>query len=299
MKQPDSDSLLQKYLTESLSEREKMQFETLLTKDTAFQKEVQMYENLKSGLEGIGLDKLRTEVASWEDRYQHKQADIVSLSPPENSLTHSDERTSITSLLKSPYGVAASVSFIILFSLVYLLFLSTPESAKTPKELFAANFQPYEDLISVRGVEASPQTSRLILGMEAYNRGDYEEAVRELTAYHVDSPEDPQPNLYIAISYTILSEFTQANKYYVQAMRYPNFREQGQWYQALSFLKAGETEAAIKRLQAISLQSPFHYKKIEATQLLNDLVEYRDKNNLTDSVTPVVFYLRRIKAFSC
>ncbi len=182
----------------------------------------------------------------------------------------------------SPFIVAGGVATLILLSLIFVLYSVYSTEPVTPEGLFEDYFHVYQDVISKSDVRSKSVTPGLTDGMKAYNVGRYDEAKRELKSHSAKFPEDQRPYLYLAISHTMMNEFVDANRYYLLSMKTPDFRQQAQWYQSLSYLKSGEIEQALKRLKDISLQSPFHYKKVEASQLLNALTEYRDNMIITE-----------------
>ena len=132
----------------------------------------------------------------------------------------------------------------------------------TSEELFLSYYEPYDELITTRG-NVDSLNLLLIDGMEAYNQGAYQECSDLLASYLEVNPEAYKVFLYLAIAQLELNLQEQAEVNFLKAQEDPVFKQQAEWYQALSYLKFSETQKAIVVLESI-VNSKNHYRKNEA-----------------------------------
>ena len=107
--------------------------------------------------------------------------------------------------------------------------------------------------------------------MEAYNRKDYEQCSDLLIQFLQKQPDAHRVALYLAIAQLELDLKDQAEANFIRAQKDPVFKQQAQWYQALSYLKFSETQKAKLLLESI-INAESHYRKKEAAIILKELV---------------------------
>ena len=233
------------YLEGRMSPQEQELFEKQLLENQELKKEVNDIRALEQGLHGLGVESFKQDLASWEDALNSQPKD--------------------TSNWKNFLAVAA-VILLIALPAIYFLVPGNPSN----QDLFLSYYQPYEEMITTRGNTSDSLNLLLIEGMEAYSRKSYEECSSLLQSY-LDQQPDARVSLYLAIAQLELNQAQAAEANFIQARQDPIFRQQAQWYQALSYLKFSETEKAKDLLGEIVGQQG-HYRNQEANKLLKQLI---------------------------
>ena len=251
----DNELLIQHYLDGTLTGEDLQRFQQKLDQDGEFAREVEDYEMLHRGLEGIGAEMFAGEVKEWEQDFQEK---------PSFSPTPSKEGTR-GSFQRYYYAIAAAVTLLIM---VWFFWPATQPS-QDPQQLFAEYYEPYGEMIRERGDTLSGVKELLLEGIEAYQRREYPIAVERLAAYNQKRPKDHRVFMYLAISHLEMQQYAQAEQYFSQAMQHPDYRQQAQWYQALSFMRANQLDRAMSLLQEIRDIDPPHYQRQRAIELLD------------------------------
>ena len=220
-------------------------FEKEMSEHPDLSKEVNHLKALDHGLHGLGVESFKKDLKSWE-------ASI-------------DTRNSQGFKWNNILAVAA-VIILIAVPAIYHLTQGNP----TSEELFLSYYQPYEELITTRGYDDSDSLSMLLIeGMEAYNRKSYGECSQLLESY-LARQSDARVSLYLAIAQLELNQAESAEANFQLAREDPLFREQAQWYQALSYLKFTNLEKAKDVLEDIVSQEG-HYRNTEAGKLLKEI----------------------------
>ena len=236
---------IQAYLEGNMAPDQREAFEQQMLQDPELSKEVSDLKQLDEGLQALGVEAFQKEVQGWDKLHQPK-----------------------TSFAWRPLAVAAAV-LILLVPAVYL-FINPSNSSQ---DLFYAYYQPYEELVLTRGADdslAAPGVHFLTQGQEAYNRQAYQAAADNLNEYLQLNPGDNRVALYLAIAQLELDLPAEAEKNFTRAQQDQSFRQQAQWYQALSYLKFDQTEKATVLLSEIAEENS-HYRNEMATQLLQEL----------------------------
>ena len=109
----------------------------------------------------------------------------------------------------------------------------------------------------------------LAQGMAAYNKGAYRECADFLHSY-LQQKADARVSLYLAIAQLELNQQQSAENNFLLAQQDPAFKQQAQWYQALSYLKFSETEKA-KGILDVIVNEKNHYRYAKASRLLKEL----------------------------
>lgn len=235
-----NDELIEKYLENSLNAEEQAQFDTLLNEDASFKKEVAFHDNIKRVAEEKDTDDFRSMLSGFEEEHQP---------------------TKVFKLQRySKWLVAASV--ILIAGLTYVLTLSNP----TSQELFAANFQPYENVVHpiVRGTEEQDQKTKAFI---AYETGDYKLAISLFSSLY----ENEKKPYYLFYKANALLKLERANeaipllKEHLQTK--DTLNDKSTWYLALAYLRIDDKANAQKLLEEI-IQSK-KYKVEEAKKLLD------------------------------
>lgn len=90
--------------------------------------------------------------------------------------------------------------------------------------------------------------------MEPYARGDYAAAEAELSRYLQSRPGDPRALFYRGVSLLMLGRADEARPALESASRAATgpARDEASWYLALSALKSGDREAAVRELEQLA-----------------------------------------------
>ncbi len=241
----DLEKIMADYLEDRLDPQAREQFEQRIKDHPELADEIRDLQNIEEGFEALGMDEFKKEVSSWEK-------------------SHAKSRSKPW----KPWAITAAV-LLLLVPAIYLF----QKPAKTSDELFLSYYQPYEELITTRGDDdsiATPGVQYLTDGLEAYNEGSYQKCANLLSQYLELNPTEYRVALYLAIAQLELNRREQAEENFLKAQRDGSFRQQAQWYQALSYLKYSETAKALELLDNIAVQAG-HYRKEQAAQLVMEL----------------------------
>lgn len=119
-------------------------------------------------------------------------------------------------------------------------------------------------------IEKSNEAQDNLAAMEAaFNQEDYARALPLLEAYQRQKPDDLQVELYLGICWLETQQYAKANAVFQKiSQTESSFKDYGQWYLALSYLKQGNKTACRKILLEVPAESEFAAK---AQQLLKRL----------------------------
>lgn len=136
--------------------------------------------------------------------------------------------------------------------------------------LFAAHFQAYEDLTTVRSAEEANATP-FEKGMAFYRAGDFSQAALQLSLLQQDFPQEEQLTFYLAVA-QLANEQTQAaepNFRELATKANSRFQEPANWYWALCYLQMEERQKAKAILEQIEAENKSYTER--ARKLLSDL----------------------------
>jgi len=111
-------------------------------------------------------------------------------------------------------------------------------------------------------IEKSNEVQDNLAAMEAaFNQQDYARALPLLEAYQRQKPEDLQVELYLGICWLETQQYAKANTVFQKiSQTESSFKDYGQWYLALSYLKQGNKTACRKILLEVPAESEFAAK---------------------------------------
>ncbi len=159
--------------------------------------------------------------------------------------------------------IAASIIVVAAFgSLLYFMVLARPDN---PEKLFAAHFQPYDDIISVKGDETPNDSIARILrmGFNFYNGAQFDSAsVVFRSLYSVGNQSD---TVAFYLANAVLGSDHSPDEAIILlkdlSLKNSIFSAQSRWYLALAYLKRGQPEEAKRELLLLSEESD-HYRKL-------------------------------------
>ena len=237
----DKDTLVHKYLHQTLTDKERIELEQLLENDPAFKATFEFEKDLQVALIDTGKEDLKQQFVDFENQQYEEQS-----------------QTSHPSFLR--YAVAACVIIgLSIFASKY--FVNTTNS----DNLFAQNFVAYRNIVQPieRGSGLETTLEEAFFNYEMKN---YEAAI---SGFKVEFSETKKPYFlfYMANAYLALGDTKQAIPLLEEHQRSKDeFYEKSQWYLALAYLKEKEKEKTNTLLQEISNNQGYHYK--EANVLL-------------------------------
>ena len=257
MSTSDSDNEIQRFLEGDLSPEELKEFEQKLSQDPDLAREVRDYERLVMGLEAAGLDDFRSEVKGWEAGYHAKHG------PDREGGKDDNKVIPITRYIP----IAAAVALLLFAGIYFYL-----NRSAAPQTLYATYYAPYPDMLTDRGDTTINKSGRsmLLAGIEAYNTENFQLAIDNLQAYLKAEPDQKGVALYLAISQMELNRFEAAEESFKTAREDPVFRQQAEWYEGLSNLKAGNLPKSKAIFKDIA-ENPSHYRQEDARRLWNSL----------------------------
>lgn len=153
------------------------------------------------------------------------------------------------------WTIAAAIALLMASGLWFFL-----DSGSSPSELYMAHYEPYEDMLTTRGVDHNVEA------MEFYNDGDYAKAETSFS----EALNHAEGNKLLLVYYG-LSQFendrkTDALATFEQILSdnaASSYHELGHWYSAMIYLSMDNIEEATRHLQLVKGRSSRYTKKAE------------------------------------
>ena len=248
MNQQEEIEKIDRYLSKDMTERERESFEEQLLKDKELKRSVEMQKDIYQGIDFHFQENLK-------NRLQKEEKNPSGL----------DTRKQGTQRWLSPViRVAASLALLLGAGYWYLA------SQVSPEELFAANYQPYPNIVNpVERSGALPQ-DQLGRAMIAYEKGNYKDAI-ESFEQQFDTLE-PSYNFYLALCLLEVGESERAAATLEKVVISQNetFYLPALWYQSLAYLKDHQTQMAQQTLEKLLKQENSTYHD-RAQKILDQL----------------------------
>ncbi|MFZ6011869.1 MAG: hypothetical protein ACOYXT_16125 [Bacteroidota bacterium] len=239
--------LIEGYLKNALSPEEVRLFHQRLKEDADFAEMVDDYKDIITGIKSFGHQELQNDVSRWEREIR------------EEELMKASKRFFISRKLYLP--IAASV--VLLVSVAIYFFM--PERARSNEELFITHFEPYEDVLSVRG---DMPNAELQQALADYNRQVYPDAVLHFERYLRSNPQDFDAYFYCGLSQLASGDALEAIKLFREVIDHRSLLiEQAEWYSALARIKLNDMKVAARELDKISKQRNHDYQERAKTLL--------------------------------
>jgi tetratricopeptide (TPR) repeat protein len=228
--------LFDRYLNDELTFEEKVEFEHKLKNDPAFSAEFEDFKAMTAGLRDLEIRTFKDKLTHWEPTESEKKS---------------------AKIIRWPLLVAVAALAVI--GLILVNFLNSEPSAA---DLFASNFEPYDNVITVRG-----EVSTLDKGLEFYDQKKYTEAIEQFKT----GTTDARAQFYLAESYLAVSDFKAAISGYETILTNAElsvFHEIATYHLALAYLGNEDVEGCKKILNSIKSESSYF---TAAQDLLSDL----------------------------
>lgn len=242
--------LIERRMKGQLSEEELRQFDSRVTSDLQFAAKVDDYSDIISGIESFHLYGIRQEVENWEKEIQA-----------------GDQQTPMVPIQRS-WRKYLSIAAAVIVLAIAAVFVITP-GEKTNQELFAINFSPYQNILTVRDGTGAHES--LGYAMKLYDEKKFAEAIPYFQKFLDENNGNEDALYYLGISWLAERNPAQAIATFKQLGKQNNvYRDQAAWYLALANLLQGNERAAKELLTDIS-RDENHDLKEKADDLLNAL----------------------------
>ena len=160
-----------------------------------------------------------------------------------------------------PIAIAVAASLALLIGTV--LWTQPTEEGLNAEALFAINFTPYEDLLTVR---AHPEDSLTSTTMSQYNEGNYPEAISGFQQLLATDSAAPLLRLYLANSLLAIDQPGAALEQLslLQQTGGSAVQSVAQWYSAMAYLQQGNKPEASIVLENLASSGGIYGEKAQA-----------------------------------
>jgi len=239
--------LIEKYLANRLKGDELSDFEKELDKNTELRNEVALHKEIAQAV-------TEKDVINFRNLVQYAL---------KNKASNNRRRAAIQWRY---VGIAAAISIILVIAIVIMSPILFKK--KSTEQLYITYYEPYEDLISGRSNEAD--NANVVLALVYYNQKEYSKVIKQLNTINIRNK--PLLQLYAGISYLNINDFKKAHSTFESIITGNNlFQVEALWYNALTYLKEGNTKKSkliLKKIIATPNKSSYAQK---AKRLLEEL----------------------------
>jgi len=231
------------YLRGQLSKEKSDAFENALKNDVNLEKEVDIRRGELAALEHLMQEDLRAKLQKWEI----------------HRTNNSGESKAVIGFKKLVYfSMAAAASFLLIGGCFFFL-----KSSYSNSVLFKDNY------ISAVSTTKSVEENGFKQGLEAFANRDYISAIDFFSNISPDKNSYELAQSYIAHALILQDKFDEAISVFQKIIEGENqkLRQQGEWYQALIYLKLNKNDKAKELLTSIASKTSHRYAH-KAKQLL-------------------------------
>jgi len=239
--------LIDKFFSDTLSDKESALFNKLLQEDPEFKEEFKFQKDLKKALQQNKRETLKATLQGFEKDLKKKKSIFT---------------------IRTWLAAATVIILLGIGSLIYNL-----NSSDDPKKLYAEYFEPYRNIVHPveRGENDGSIESK---AFQAYENGDFYKAINLFNSIEtIEEENNDYIDFYKAISFMALNKSKEAIEILlpiateVEKGDY-DLSQKANWYLALAYLNSNEIEKAKSQLYMISHDEAFTFKKDEATEIL-------------------------------
>ncbi|MEM9917931.1 MAG: tetratricopeptide repeat protein [Bacteroidota bacterium] len=226
---------IEAYLMDALNEQERLDFESRMARDSQLAKEVRRRKKMIEGVEYFGAERLKDRLKTIHSEVIGSDADAV-VAPPKGRF-------------KALYLLAAAAVVLLLLSLWFLL----PGKQLPPAEIYAANFEAYDMQSAVRSTTGDPLPDQ---AKTQYTSGEYETALATLLTLLDQDANNVTYLLGAGNCYLQLGQAAKALPFFQRVLETDDllFKDTARWYQALTYLKLNQPDAARPILQRLAAE---------------------------------------------
>jgi TolA-binding protein len=252
--QPNITDQIIAYLNGELNSQESARLKEKIAANPSLEEEYQMLKSLHQGVQDEDyLDNL------FARRMDRKHIEL----PEETSDADATISRNNVRILRYLIYVAAAVSVLML---VYFLTGQDNEN-HTPESLFAKYYNGFDQIVEMRSGEDT--TGMFANGMKLYSSGNWEGAIHSLNQARRNV--ELTAAFYIGMCYLELREYAKAEVQFHRVIDHSgDFRQEAEWYLALTLLADNKTEQSEELLQAM-VEQKNHYFGEKAKELLDDM----------------------------
>lgn len=243
---------IEKYVAGILPPPDAAQFEEEMNQSEALQKEVQLQREVHLLINLYGKQK------AAKAKITQIAAEVAA-----------EEGTKTVSMFQKMRPMLAIAAVLVLTIAAYFIFANQTD----PLRLYAKNFTPYANTLTVRGETDTSAIARAeVAAMQQYQNQQYPQAAATFEQLTQLNPKDLNTyNFYAGIA--LLANMQAADalpKLQAVAQNNNPYKEQAEWYIALAYLQSKDKAKAKELLTQIAAQS-VHDRKTEAQKLLKSL----------------------------
>lgn len=220
---------IERYLREEMNQQERKFFEETLKKNEELQEEVNLQQDVFSGIGLFGAEEMKKQLQAVEADEKGKSPTATSRGRP----------------LYTWLAVAASVTALLLVAI--FLFNTGPNS----QELYAAYYEPYPNVVNPIERSSGVPTDAAGKAMYFYEQGNFEEAISLFTQEL--PPSDQAYRFYLGVSYLGTEQPELAEETLQPLLRDEEgaFYEAALWYTGLAQLAKGLADPARETLEKV------------------------------------------------
>ena len=224
--------LIEAYLENRLDTYESLKVQKRIQEDRDFAKKVQDYRKILDSIEAIGEEDFKAQLEEWEEDNPYVQP-------------------------KTQWWPMAAV--LIALAVVIGYWLIPSPTTTSQQELFAENFQPYDDIISARNLNGSEV---LNLAFTYYNQGQFDSAAVNFSRYQDLSP-NPSIAFYQGVSLLAAGNAKESLLIFEGLANDQGFllQEAAQWYWGLALLKEGQRDQCKQVMENIASNEGHDYQQ--------------------------------------
>ena len=224
--------LIEAYLENRLDTYESLKVQKRIQEDRDFANKVQDYRKILHSIEAMGEEDFKAELEEWEEDNPYVQP-------------------------KTQWWPMAAV--LIALAVVIGYWLIPSPTTTSQQELFAENFQPYDDIISARNLNGSEV---LNLAFTYYNQGQFDSAAVNFSLYQKLNP-NPSIAFYQGVSLLAAGNTKESLVIFEGLANDQGFllREAAQWYWGLALLKEGQMDQCQQVMENIASSDGHDYQQ--------------------------------------
>jgi len=243
-----SQDIIDQYLSKQLEGQALSEFQAKLESDVEFKKEVETQAFLHRGVNKFGEDEMRAKLKKIRAEVLAPAAKVVPLGGKKK--TRPILRWSLAATVALALGAA-----------IYLI--ATWENVSAT-DLYASYYEPFGETVNVRNASATDIANQ---ASQLYKTKNYEEALPLFQEVLEAEPTNAEVQIAIGICQLELGRLEKATQSF-SAVNNALYKDQAQWFLAMTFLKQSDIENAAIVLASIK-EGDFNYTK--AQQILAEI----------------------------
>lgn len=245
-----TQEIIDQYLNQQLSGDQLDAFEAKLNNDPDFKKEIEMQAFIHRGANKLGQDEMHAKLKKIRAEVLHTPAKKTE--EPKAKVVPLGQKKKIRSLLR--WGMAAAIALAIGAS----IYIIANHQTMSTDDLYANYYQPYTEEITVRGDNTNASVQEVT---QLYKDKKYREALPAFLRLLAAEPDNAELQLVVGICQLELDNFDKASQSF-SSVTNPLYKDQAQWYLAMTFLKQNDLASAGTILKTIQ-SGDFNYQKAQ------------------------------------